>query len=324
MTNRQAQVSILLATYKPNMTYFEKLLISLNEQTYPNLTLIVRDDSDDEFWFKKISNLITSTISEFEFTLTRNLQNMGSNRTFEQLTLESPSRYSCYCDQDDIWEKEKIERLVEKIEEEQAVLVYSDLSIIDQDDNQTAASFTDINKRVVHRFGEGLFPVLLRRNSVTGCTMLMRTDIAQAAIPFAHEFYVHDHWLTLYASTQGKIAYVKQALVRYRIHDGNQIGATLLSGITTKKDYVTIRIQSEKRKYVFLLTRFTTLEQAVEITLQLEWTKARLNYFAHPSIKNGRQLLAGYKFDKQLTLFELALGIAPEFLAKQLISVIRK
>lgn len=324
MTNQEAQVSILLATYKPNMTYFEKLLISLNEQTYPKLTLIVRDDSDDEFWFKRISNLITSTITAFEFTITRNLQNMGSNRTFEQLTLESSSRYSCYCDQDDIWEKEKIERLVEKLEEEKAVLVYSDLSIIDQDDNQTAASFTDINKRVVHRYGEGLFPILLRRNSVTGCTMLMRTDSAQAAVPFAHEFYVHDHWLTLFASTQGKIAYVKQALVRYRIHDGNQIGATLLSGITTKKDYVDIRIQNEKRKYVYLLTRFTTLEQMVEITLQLEWTKARLNYFAHPSIKNGRQLLAGYKFDKQLTLFELALGIAPEFLANRLISMIRK
>lgn len=324
MATKQATVSILLATYKPNMTYFEKLLISLNEQTYPNLTLIVRDDSDDEFWFKRISNLITTTITEFEFTITRNLQNMGSNRTFEQLTLESDSRYCCYCDQDDIWEKEKIEQLVEKLEEEQAVLVYSDLSIIDQDDNQTAASFTDINKRVVHRYGEGLFPILLRRNSVTGCTMLMRTDIAKAAVPFAHEFYVHDHWLTLYASTQGKIAYEKQALVRYRIHDGNQIGATLLSGITSRKEYVDNRIQTEKRKYEYLLTRFSTAEQSSEINLQLEWTKARLNYFAHPSITTGKRLLAGYKFDKQLTLFELVLATVPKIFSEKIIKIIRK
>jgi len=324
MTNQQAQVSILLATYKPNMTYFEKLLNSLNEQTYTNLTLIVRDDSDDEFWFKRISNLITTTITAFEFTITRNLQNMGSNRTFEQLTHESDSRYCCYCDQDDIWEKEKIERLIEKIEEEQAVLVYSDLSIIDQDDNQTAASFTDINKRVVHRYGEGLFPILLRRNSVTGCTMLIRTDIAHAAVPFAHEFYVHDHWLTLYASTQGKIAYVKQALVRYRIHDGNQIGATLLSGIISRKEYVDNRIQTEKRKYEYLLTRFSTAEQSLEINFQLEWTKARLNYFVHPSLTTGKRLLAGYKFDKQLTLFELVLATVPKIFSDKIIKIIRK
>jgi cellulose synthase/poly-beta-1,6-N-acetylglucosamine synthase-like glycosyltransferase len=39
------KVDILLATYKPNIDYFIKLLISLNNQTYSNINIVVRDDS---------------------------------------------------------------------------------------------------------------------------------------------------------------------------------------------------------------------------------------------------------------------------------------
>ena len=40
-------VSILLAVYKPNEAWFIEQLISLNEQTYENIELLVYDDCPD-------------------------------------------------------------------------------------------------------------------------------------------------------------------------------------------------------------------------------------------------------------------------------------
>jgi hypothetical protein len=41
---------------------------------------------------------------------------MGSNKTFERLTAFAEGKYVAYCDQDDIWEDNKIELLVNRLE----------------------------------------------------------------------------------------------------------------------------------------------------------------------------------------------------------------
>ena len=56
---------------------------------------------------------------------------LGSNRTFERLTEEAEGEYFAYCDQDDVWLPEKLAVLQEALEREKALLVCSDMYIID-------------------------------------------------------------------------------------------------------------------------------------------------------------------------------------------------
>ena len=130
------KISVLLAVYKPNRTFFRKQLDSINKQTYKNIELIVMDDSDDREEFNQISSIINEHITNIDYKVYANECNVGSNRTFEKLTQIADGDYFAYCDQDDIWEEYKIETLVNEIKKENAVVCYSDLSVIDEDDQQ--------------------------------------------------------------------------------------------------------------------------------------------------------------------------------------------
>jgi len=318
-------VNIVLATYKPNLVYFEKLLCSLNNQSYPNIDIIIRDDSDDDATFTEISELVKKIITNFNYTLLRNDRNVGSNKTFEMLTKDAKGDFIAYCDQDDIWEKGKISKLVKCIEKENSILCYSDLSIIDKNDILLAKSFRDINIRLKHMYADGLFGYFLRRNSVTGCTMLINSKIAKEAIPFCHEYYVHDHWLALYASMKGKISYVEEPLVRYRIHDNNQIGASMLKGINNKKDYLNKKLFREREKYEYLLNNYGFNAAQKKLILEMyEWTQQRIDFFQNKSFIDTINMMKGIKRDWQLIALEIIINFAPERAVNKLFKIIKK
>ena len=98
-------VSILLAVYKPNEKWLIEQLISLNEQSYNNLELIVYDDCPEHPVNEELFN---RNITNFSFKIIRGIENKGSNIAFEELTKVGNGEYFAYCDQDDIWEKDKI------------------------------------------------------------------------------------------------------------------------------------------------------------------------------------------------------------------------
>lgn len=318
-------VDIVLATYRPNTTYLEKLLISLNNQAYPNINLIVRDDSGDIKEYDKVKTLISKNITAFDYKIYQNDKNLGSNRTFEELTKDSNADYIAYCDQDDIWEKEKIIRLVEEMERKNAILSYSDLSIIDEKDNLIADSFKDIHKRLKHVEGDNLFKYFLRRNSITGCTMLIKSEIAKEAIPFCSDFYVHDHWLALFASSIGNIAYVPEPLIRYRIHKGNQIGASMLSGIETRDDYYRKKLLKEREKFNYLLLNYK-FNQANKKSIKniIQWTEERIDFFEKKNLSNSLSMIRKIKDDYQLILLEIALNYLPHEVNKKIINKVKK
>jgi hypothetical protein len=319
------KVNILLATFKPNFIFFKKLLQSLNQQTYSNITLTIRDDSDDIKFHQEIYHHVRENITSFEYKIYKNDVNLGSNKTFELLTNDADGEYIAYCDQDDIWENTKIKKLVETIENEDAVICYSDLSIIDKDDVIHAKSFKDIQKRLKHLHGTNLFDYFLRRNSITGCTMLIRSDVAKKAIPFCHKYYVHDHWLALFASTQGRVAYIREPLIRYRIHDNNQIGVSLLKGIKSIEDYLEKKLLNERKKYEYLLYNYEfNNSHREQIRKTKNWTEQRINFFRKLNLKNTFSMIKGLRVDWQLVLFEVIINFIPRRIVKGIFRIISK
>ncbi len=319
-----ADVEILLATYHPNMEYFIELLQSIEAQSYQSACLSVIDDSADKQAYAMIADALQAEMQSIPYRLNKNDNNLGSNQTFERLTQEADGKYLAYCDQDDIWEPDKLEKLVETLEAERATLCYSDLSVIDEAGHKTADSFTAINHRVRHMEGVGLFPRFLRRNSATGCTMLIRAAIAKKALPFCNQYYVHDHWLALVAAAAGRIAYVPKPLVRYRIHSGNQIGNKKLVGITDRQSYVTVKVNLEAAKFDCLLSskRFGDENQAI-IRQTLQWVNVRKRFLQKHSLRNTISMLRVLPRDPQLILLEIAIGFAPAAIGRAIIRAIQ-
>lgn len=232
-------ISILMAVYEPRMDWLRQQLVSLNEQTYPNLRLYIRDDCSPTVPYEQIQSCVRDCITRFPYVITRNERNLGSNATFELLTKEAEGDLFAYCDQDDVWLPEKLAVLQEAMERERAVLAYSDVSAVDDEGKLLARSLRELRPRLTYLEGSDLAPKLFFRNCVAGCAMLVNSNIAKRAIPFPRQT-VCDHWIALLAATEGTVAFVPDQLVRYRQHKRNQTG--VLAGVSDKQSYLRYKV----------------------------------------------------------------------------------
>lgn len=309
METGEPLISIVMAVYEPNMQWLKEQLLSLEAQTYPNLELIIRDDCSPTVPFEQIKQCVAECIRSFPYEISRNESNLGSNLTFEWLTQQARGKYIAYCDQDDVWLPEKLSILQKEIEQTGALLVCSDMYVIDGQGKQTADSITKVRRHHVFHSGRDLAEGLLFHNFVTGCTMLMRTSIAKQAIPFC-PYMVHDHYLALYSAIHGLVQSVKQPLICYRIHGGNQTG--LLAGVKDKQSYCDIRIVKALEKMRWLQGNLKMPQQVQEtVTQGIAWLSARQAYF---SGQHGcaRTIWKYRRFSLMPSMFEIVAGVLPE------------
>lgn len=312
-------ITIVMAIYKPKLEWLQEQLISLNNQTYANIRLLVwndcpQDKTDYQLFFDKL-------ITKFSFEIITAPYNLGSTRAFEKLTKKVQSPYVAYCDQDDVWLPDKLTVLVREIESNNSQLIYSDMQVINGKSEVIAQSITEIRPHHVFYTKKDAAKVLLQRNFINGCTILMKTEIAKQALPFPKSL-VHDHWLALFVAVNGNISYSKNPLVNYRIHDGQQTG--VLVGINSKEKYY------EKKTAVFF-DRINEIYKRMENTNifnELEkvktWSNLRMLYYKRPSINNMLNLLILAHIDYKTTFFELLLPVIPNSLFMLLVSNIRK
>lgn len=138
------------------------------------------------------------------------------------------SFYIAFADQDDIWHGDKLQRSLmalqaaEGSETEVPVLVHSDLRVVDADANLIAGSFMAYQGLRPSR--DSLAAQLLS-NTLTGCTAMTNPALIRRALPVPADAVMHDWWLSLIASAFGRRVYLDAAMVDYRQHDQNTIGA---------------------------------------------------------------------------------------------------
>jgi len=309
-------ISILMAVYEPRLDWLEEQLRSLNEQTYLNLRLSIRDDCSLVVPFEEIASCVRKCITTFPYTLKRNTENLGSNLTFQRLTEEAHGDYFAYCDQDDVWLPEKLSVLQEAIEKGNTLLVCSDMYIIDGKGKVVADSITKIRRRHCFHSGEELAESLLISNFVTGCTMLVRSEMAKVAVPFC-PYMVHDHYIALYCAAVGAIVSLPFPLIRYRIHGGNQ--SRVLAGVEDKASYEKVRIARTLKRFQWLECHFPFRNSLqAEIGRRRDWVQARLDNWQG---RGGKMIMWKYRScDFPTTLFELMAPWLPE---KLFMSIIR-
>ena len=309
-------ITVAMAIYKPNLTWLKEELQSIKNQTYQHFEVLVWNDCPEDCY--DYNSFFSEVLGDIPFKIYKGEKNEGSNKAFECLTEKVETKYIAYCDQDDIWLPNKLEVLREFLLSPDNTLAFSDMMVIDKDSNITARHIQEVRPRQIFYSGKDAFQHLLAKNFVTGCTMLMKTQIAKAAIPFPNAVF-HDWWLAIAASLKGDIVMANSPLMKYRIYGGNQ--SAVLRGIDSKKDYFLRRIVSQN-------DLIKQVDQVwgpdLRIDFAKEWTEARIKYFNHPSLKDLRILLSMKSFNRTTVLFECLLPFFPEFLFKYIIHAVQR
>ncbi|OHD94819.1 MAG: hypothetical protein A2019_06325 [Sulfurimonas sp. GWF2_37_8] len=287
-------ITVLLSTYNGSK-YLKNQLDSLIAQSYKDFEIIARDDgsSDDTLMILK----------SYGIKLLESERNLGAKGSFGELLKyalrNSDTKYFMFCDQDDVWQSDKIEKTLTKMQYmenkygDMPLLVHTDLEVVDEKLNTLAGSFwhyQNINP------AQDRLNTLILQNIVTGCTMMINRKLAQMIEDVPVEAVMHDWWIAMVASAFGKIGYIKEPLMLYRQHSNNDTGAKnygieyFIKKFLQKQDFSKYTLQARKFFEVYgdkldkpsqeMLEKFSHLEK-------MNWLEKRVFLVKHEILKNG-------------------------------------
>lgn len=221
------KIDVLLAVYN-GAQHLPELLESLKAQSHHDWRLILRDDGSSDGSPDLVRDWATLTRREL-LVVEDGDARVGPADSFARLLAWSDAPYFAFCDQDDVWEEDKLTRLVDAAVSagDGVILAHCDLAVVDENLAPVAPSFwrqQDCDA-ALRRAAQGHRARLLFQNPVTGCAMLGNAALRRTMLPMPDDISMHDWWAALAAAYRGRIVPVEAPLVRYRQHDGNAVGA---------------------------------------------------------------------------------------------------
>lgn len=226
MADSNANIAILMATYNGE-TFLREQIDSLFAQTCQDWHLYVHDDGS--------SDGTVAILQEYKETYPSRITIMdypsqgGACKNFLSMLERVEAPYYMFCDQDDVWFKNKIDRSLKELKsvegsEDMPIVVHSDLRIVDDDKKVIHESFFDfanIHPERISKYEQ------YTQDIVTGCTMLFNHKAKEAALAHSYErATMHDSWITLRVVAEGGLRQtIYEQLTDYRQHRDNVLGA---------------------------------------------------------------------------------------------------
>ena len=222
-------ITIIMAVYN-GQEYIREQLESLKDQTYTEWRLVIRDDRSSDKTAEIVKKFSDEVEQEVIFKINEKPSGSAKNNFALLINDAKESDYVMFCDQDDIWKKDKIEITFNKMKQAEErygrdfpLLVHGDVEVIDENGNINADSMFEMS----HINADSKLPQILIQNHVTGCTMMCNKKLIAGISEYASSEYIimHDYLAALYASVFGKIEVIRKPLLSYRQHSGNSVGA---------------------------------------------------------------------------------------------------
>lgn len=215
-------IAILLSSYN-GAKFLTQQLDSLFAQNYTSFKLFVRDDRSQDATLDILQN--------YDLKLLPSNTNLGAKDSFFTLLnytiKKSEFDYFMFCDQDDVWWSDKIEKTLKKMKCMEAtygaipLLVHTDLELVDESLKTIASSMWKYEHILPNK---NAFGRLLIQNTITGNTVMINRALAEKCLTIPNGAIMHDWWLGLVASQFGKIGFIAKPTIKYRQHSNNSIG----------------------------------------------------------------------------------------------------
>lgn len=222
------KINILMATYNGSK-YVRQQIDSILAQSFQDYHLILSDDGSKD----DTSKILDEYAQRYPDRITHHCSGRkfgcAQKHFMYLLTQFHDAPYIMFCDQDDHWHSDKVQKTYEKmkqIEGDPAIpaMVHTDLRVVDGDLNEIDGSFMHYSK--LH--GEMLtLEHLLVQNVVTGCTMMINRSLAELSVttPEDVDMRMHDWWIAILAAATGNVGFLNEATMDYRQHGNNVVGA---------------------------------------------------------------------------------------------------
>jgi hypothetical protein len=236
------KVNVLLSVYNPKPNWLTDQIASVKFQEDIAIDLLIRNDG-----FTKIHTALVGNLSTIEAG-----EHLGVGASYMELLSKCHTGGFGFCDQDDLWSKNKLSRKVQALKGlNSPAMAYCDFSIIDSEARKTGSHKSPSE---VSKFS------FLFRNNIPGFSMFFNDDarkILQESKDFFPQNAYHDWWSALAISLLGSCVHVPEELASYRIHNSNAVG--LASNQWKRFDRLAKKLQSglsENRQILIQMTKY--------------------------------------------------------------------
>jgi glycosyltransferase involved in cell wall biosynthesis len=218
MSNVQLRCSVCIATYNGEK-YIREQIESILCQLDTNDEIIVSDDNSSDNTLPIIQSLNDERIFIYV-----NQGRKGYAGNFENALAYARGEYIFLADQDDIWEKGKVEKCLAYLQNYDFTV--SDATIVDEHKNILHDSFYSVRKPYKYLIGNIL------KFGYLGCCFSFRQNVKNRALPFPAG-HSHDNWIFLVAMTFFKVKILDEKLILYRRHTSNASSGGFVSSNST-------------------------------------------------------------------------------------------
>ena len=208
MSEDKIRASIAMATYNGEK-YIKEQIDTILKNMNDNDEIIISDDGSKD----DTINIIKEYIKKDNRIKLINGPKQGVKQNFANAIKNANGEYIFLCDQDDLWENNKIEKLITLLKEN--VLVVHDAKIINQNENVIEESFFKFRNS-----GKGIIKNIYK-NAYIGCCMAFRSELIKYILPIPNNIEMHDQWIGVIAELHGKVTFINDKLILYRRHEKN-------------------------------------------------------------------------------------------------------
>lgn len=206
------RISVVVLTYQGEC-FLQEQMNSILKQLGPRDEVVVSDDGSTDRTLEILREC------QKKDPCIRLLQGprQGIKKNMEYALKSCRGDYIFLADQDDIWAEDKVSRVMEIFEKEQADLVIHDADVFAEDvERPLMESFFQF------RGAKAGIVKNMVKNSYIGCCMAFRRQLLEKALPIPEDIEMHDQWLGILNDFYFKKSFFyEKPLLHYRRHGEN-------------------------------------------------------------------------------------------------------
>lgn len=225
------KVSVAMCTYNGS-EYVEEQLKSIIDQSRCVDEIVIVDDCSTDNTVFICKNILKSVDGKIGYSIVQNEKNYGTLYSFNKCIGLCTGDLIFTSDQDDYWERNKVEIMIKPFLDKKCMLAFHDAKVVDKKLNVLnesawdALCFSQCGLNGSKTQMQDYLKAVMYQTVVFGNMMVFRKELAEKCMPVPGDVqgWLHDNWIGICAPIYGAVTMVDDKLIKYRQHGNNSCG----------------------------------------------------------------------------------------------------
>ena len=289
------KISVAMATYN-GARYVEEQLESIRVQTMPVDEVRICDDCSSDRTVEVVQTYIREHGLEGSWSIEVNSRNLGYASNFMKAVGQTTGEYVFFCDQDDIWIEDRVERMIGLMEQHADMLLLGSEfeSFVSSRDAPSVPGW----EQKMMRHDESLEKMAYNPANIfigcQGCTMCMRRELLDRAMPYWYTGWAHDEFVWKLALCMDGLYMYHSYTLKRRLHSNN-VTMHKVRDISKRLRYLTELQDSHMATLKYARENDLTQSQIALLEKNIRATRLRIELLQNKKLWNIVPLTFGYR-----------------------------